>query len=239
MIVTTDSKVNTRLSSMIPLYNVFASENAFIAGGAIRSIFANEEINDFDIYFEDKENYYNVVNYLDKRGIGGVISSNAYNFKINNRKYQLIHHSKMIGNPEYILSHFDFTVCMGAYSFKDKTVIYSERFLLDLAKRELVYNKNTLFPISSLVRTKKYLKRGYNINTLEYLKIISHIHSLLKKVEEDNDKDLLKEQFNGLDVVLIENIMDIESASLEHFIYLAESLFFENDAIELVNYSLN
>jgi hypothetical protein len=241
MIVTNDYKINTRFSSIIPstLYNAFVSENAFVAGGAMRSIFANEEIKDFDIYFEEKENYDNILKFLEKCGIEGFYSANAYNFKVNNRDYQLIHHEKMMGTPEYIISHFDFTVCMSAYSFKTKNIFCYDKFLEHLARRELIYNPDTFFPLSSLIRTKKYIKRGYNITALQYLKIVSHIHSLLTKIEERRDISLLREQFNGLDVVLIEEMMNIETVNLERFVFIAESFFSENPEIESKNYLLN
>lgn len=46
------------------LCKLFHNLDAFLAGGAITSIFANQPINDFDIFFRDKDSYVKAVRYF-------------------------------------------------------------------------------------------------------------------------------------------------------------------------------
>ena len=99
---------------------------------------------------------------------------------------------------------FDFTINMAslAYTYKERDdraydlesdFVFDGRFFIDNMSKSLVFNKNTLYPINSLFRVKKYQERGYNINTLELMKIALRISQMEIKTIGD-----IKNQVTGL-----------------------------------------
>ncbi len=165
---------------------------AFIAGGALTSIFSDKEINDYDIYFRSKKD---IVTFL-RNALGehggdddnfpladeDVADITPYAFScINCTKksisvshkglnLQLIHFDYFKSASD-IFKSFDFTINMAAYDFLNEELVIDERFFPDLAQRRLVFNKSTDYPIVSTLRVQKYTERGYKISSKEMMKI--------------------------------------------------------------------
>ena len=192
----------------IDLINDFRQNNVMIAGGAITSIFTNNKINDYDLYFRST-NEYDYINklLLNKEGFKSIVSTQSAETYKNNEKnitIQLIKLERMFfDNPEDTIKEFDYSVCMGAYDFKTDSFVFDKNFIKHNAQKRLVYNINCKYPICALYRLKKYMKKGYEISGAELIKLALAVHKLNLKTYAD-----LKEQLLGIDTLMLKELTE-------------------------------
>jgi len=186
---------------------ILKDTNAFVAGGAIASIFSNNKINDYDIYFRNANDYSIAVSsFKSQVGLAQCevvcTTPNAVTFKTKNKcTIQLISFS--FGSPSGIFDKFDFTCCMGAFLFKEGRFFLHPEFLHHLSQRRLVYNTNNDYPLSSLFRVRKFIqKRGYIIDAVNLVKIALAIHKL-----DLSDVATLHRQLAGVSTSVLELFM--------------------------------
>lgn len=154
--------------------------DCFIAGGAILSQITKSPINDWDIYPKSfnsimdnliyllEEEKCDLVSYTD-RAIS--LKSSTYHNLKGEREIIQIMIFDTFETPEKIFENFDFTVCMAAYDIDEQTFHSHPNFFEDVASRTLKVNPNTRFPHATLVRTKKYTQKGYQMPKSQYLKL--------------------------------------------------------------------
>ena len=213
------------------LYNKLKRYNAIIAGGMITSLFTRNEIHDVDVYFRRPEDLAAFVEEI----WGSYIASHtkkATMFVTRNRNigkdiYVQVIHFKYFQTPQEVFDTFDFTHVMGAYDFAIEDFILHKDFLKHNAQRILKFNKNTAFPLISLIRSNKYMDRGYSISKPELMRIILTCMNL-----EINSYDELKEHLGGMygesyDKVF-ENVKD-EEFNLEEAINRLQNLSLDED----------
>lgn len=97
------------------------------------------------------------------------------------------------GEPKEIHKTFDFIHATNYFTFKSG-VVTNILALHSIMSRQLVY-QGSLYPLTSVIRAKKFIKRNWNIHAGEYLKMIFQI-SLL----DLTNLDVLEEQLVGIDV---------------------------------------
>ena len=180
----------------VELVQLMKTTKAILAGGALTSIFSGKEINDYDLYFRNKEDLILFVRnaFLDEDNIedeDDFIEMEAYslictsqtdrsitfNVPNSNLKLQLIHFD-YFENVSDIFKSYDFTINMCAFDFVHEQFIMEENFLIDIAQRRLTFNTGTKYPIMSTLRVSKYCDRGYTISKKEMFKIGLAISSL-------------------------------------------------------------
>jgi len=198
----------------------------FIAGGACRSVFTSEKINDIDIFFVNElamEKFKNEFEFLHK-ALPIFETDAAMSYSVEGERIQLI--KKIYGVAESIISCFDFSIVQCCYDFDSDAFIMSSIFLYDNAQKKLRYNINIpypVFPVASLVRSIKYIRKGYSFSGVEALKLSLVINNL----EIKNYKDL-KEQLDGIDTLLLKDVTDAlledpnKEYDLKQFLILAE-----------------
>lgn len=170
-----------------------APAGAYLAGGAVTSTFTGAEINDYDYYFKDKKSLIVAIRRAFEEGWWCVANTKrAITFQSGGYTAQYMHFD-FFESPEKIFEKFDFTCCMGSLDMDTKSFIFHDRFLSDLAKRHLVFNHRTEFPLASGIRLKKYLAKGYKIRKRELLKLIVTINA-----KEASSWEALKEQIGGI-----------------------------------------
>jgi uncharacterized protein YggL (DUF469 family) len=199
------------------LQGVLKTNKMIVAGGAITSIFSGVGIRDYDLYFTDNSKREEVEKWFDEHMTKQAETNNALSYywfnpdKKNEREqgspdnlnFQLITIPSTEGGTKNIFERFDYTICMGAYRFEDETFVLHDDFLQHLAQRKLVFNPKTLYPINSLIRSKKYMNRGFNMSNVETLKIALTIHAL-----DLSTKSNLKEQLEGIDTLFLKELSD-------------------------------
>lgn len=174
------------------LYNLLKQYNCIIAGGAILSLFSNTEINDIDVYFRNKNDLADMLNNEMEGQWIVAYTKKAFLFKYEGIKVQTIYF-RYFDSPEEIFDSFDFTVCMGAFDFKQEEFVLHKDFLRHNVSKTLKFNENTAYPIVSAIRVDKYKKKGFYISKVEYIKIILTIMNLKIDTYEE-----LKEQMGGM-----------------------------------------
>ena len=204
-------------------------KNSIITGGSIVSLLLNEPVNDYDIYFTDKETTERVANYYVKLFIAnnpeykstdlyvkedeetGRISvfckSSGVAIGVNEGKYvpaclttnaitltndiQLV--LRFYGEPEEIHKYYDFVHATNYWTSKDNRLVLNPKALECILTKELLYN-GSKYPLCSIIRTKKFIRRGWTINAGQYVKMALQLNEL-----DLTNPSVLEEQLTGVD----------------------------------------
>lgn len=106
------------------------------------------------------------------------------------------------GNPEQIHKTFDFIHATNYFTFKEGLVTNIKALESILSKQ--LYYQGSLYPLTSVIRAKKFIKRGWNISASEYLKMIFQCSNL-----DLTNLDVLEEQLIGIDVAYFSHLIEI------------------------------
>jgi len=104
------------------------------------------------------------------------------------------------GTAEQIHKTFDFIHATNYFTFKEGLVRNLEAVESILTK-QLKY-QGSYYPVTSIIRAKKFIKRGFNIGAGELLKIMFQISQL-----DLTNPDVLEEQLIGVDVAYFDLII--------------------------------
>lgn len=163
-------------------------EKGYITGGCIPSMITDQWVNDYDIYFKDKESAENIKQYFtdNKESYNKnrdkykckLITDNAINL---DNKIQLI--TKWYGSPEQVTNNFDWAHIKSWYNCNSKLIVMCNDVYQLLVEKELKYT-GSQYPLSSLFRLKKYLAKGWTISNNDILRIVLDIMNILSKRKE-------------------------------------------------------
>jgi hypothetical protein len=117
------------------------------------------------------------------------ISSNA--ITLSDRVQIII---RFYGEPDEIHNNYDFVHCMNYWTSWDNELVLRPKALEALLTKELRY-VGSLYPLTSIIRTKKFILRGWTINAGQYLKMVMQLNAL-----DLNDVKVLEDQLVGVDV---------------------------------------
>ncbi len=106
------------------------------------------------------------------------------------------------GNVQDIHESFDFVHATCYFTFEEGLVTNKEA-LESIITKQLKY-QGSLYPLTSIIRMKKFIKRGWNINAGEMLKIMFQISELDLK-----NANVLEEQLIGVDVAYFNKLIEI------------------------------
>ncbi len=147
-------------------------DNAYIAGGAITSVFTNKPINDVDVYFKTERAFQEAVASAYADGLWCVShSARAVTFSNNGDIVQFMHFD-FFPTAQDIFNAFDFTIVMGALNLDSAEFVFHDDFLKHNSQRFLRFHKGTRYPLASATRVLKYLDRDYTIGKGDMLKIV-------------------------------------------------------------------
>lgn len=179
-------------------YEVLKKSRAILAGGCVTSLFTNVEINDFDLYFRDKEGL--------STQIAGMFSQEYGYYQLHHLTNKaLMYIARGSDNPcqlivfdffkdaHAVFDRFDFTVNMAAFDFETEEFVFHEDFWKDLSARRININPKTDYPIITSLRVDKYKQKGYTISKAQYLKLMLMINSL-----EIDSWEFMRDQVGGM-----------------------------------------
>lgn len=109
---------------------------------------------------------------------------------------------RFYGTDEQIHKTFDFIHATNYFTFKDGLVTNLEAVTSILTK-QLKY-QGSMYPVTSVIRMKKFIKRGWNINAGQILKMCMQISEL-----DLTNPDVLEEQLIGVDVAYFSKLIEI------------------------------
>lgn len=114
-------------------------------------------------------------------------------------KVQLI--IRFFGSPEEIHRNFDFVHCTGVYDYQMNELFFTQEMLEAVLMKRLIYT-GSLYPIASLMRIRKFIKRGWNISAGQILKIAHQLSNV-----NMNNPAVLKEQIMGVDIAYMHELI--------------------------------
>ncbi|OME55501.1 hypothetical protein BSK59_13575 [Paenibacillus odorifer] len=188
------------------LVDVFKEYKVFIAGGLITSLFSNREIKDVDVYFRSEKLLTEFIEqvYEDNNDWINALTTKALLVRIDDKEVQMIHF-KYFDNAQEIFNSFDYTVCMGAFDFLSEEFMLHEDFLKHNSQRILKFNKNTAYPVVSLLRVHKYKEKGYMISKPEFLRIaLKCMDMKIETIEQ------LKEHLGGMYGINLDKLIELK-----------------------------
>lgn len=242
--------------------------NSIITGGCITSMLLREPVNDYDVYFTNRETVLAVANYyanqlstkmpsykisvnesmdgritVDIKSVGEVavsgfertaddesIESEELRTEVDSvlgvsddspqpakdlpkfrpvyatsnaitlsDKVQII--LRFYGNVNEIHKNYDFIHCTNFWTSSDKKLYLNQAALESILTKQLRYC-GSLYPLASVIRTRKFIKRGWHINAGQYIKMCYQISKL-----DLNDIEVLKDQLTGVDNAFFERVI--------------------------------
>lgn len=120
---------------------------------------------------------------------------------------------RFYGDPEKIHTTFDFIHTKAYYTAKDNTLVIPVEVYEAVANHVLLYT-GSRYPIASVIRSRKFLKRGWTINAGQYLKMCYQISHL-----DLDDINVLQDQLVGVDSAFFMNLIDALHSNKENWGY--------------------
>lgn len=114
-------------------------------------------------------------------------------------KVQLI--LRFYGKANEIHTNYDFVHCTNYWTSSDCKVHLNQPALESLMAKELVY-VGSLYPLASLIRIRKFIKRGWVINAGQILKIAFQVSKL-----DLTSVSVLEDQLTGVDVAYFNQLV--------------------------------
>jgi len=124
------------------------------------------------------------------------LSSNAI---MLSDKIQLI--CRFYGEPEKIHENYDFVHCTNYWDSKTRRVVLNPEALETILTKELRYI-GSKYPICSVIRTRKFITRGWTINAGQYLKMLLQISKM-----DLTNIGVLKDQLIGVDTAYFNEVI--------------------------------
>lgn len=97
------------------------------------------------------------------------------------------------GEVDKIHENYDFEHCKCSYDWKNNKVDLPTKALECIINKELYYS-GSKYPLCSIIRTRKFINRGWSINAGQYVKMALQLNELNLK-----DLNVFKEQLVGVD----------------------------------------
>ena len=101
-----------------------------------------------------------------------------------------------------MIYNYDFAHCTCAWSSWDNELFLPQKALECIINKELYYI-GSLYPLCSIIRTRKYLERGYHINAGQYVKMAMQLNVL-----DLTDVKVLEDQLTGVDTTYFQMMID-------------------------------
>lgn len=116
-------------------------------------------------------------------------------------KIQLIF--RFCGTPDEIHKNYDFVHCTNYYDCGEKKLTLHAKALECIMAKELIY-QGSLYPICSLFRLRKFIKRGWTITAGQILKMAMQVSKL-----DLTDVNVLNEQLIGVDAAYFRHMVEL------------------------------
>lgn len=115
-------------------------------------------------------------------------------------KVQLV--IRFFGDPAEVHKNYDFVHCTCYWIPETNELVLPPNALESLLSKQLVY-QGSLYPLCSVIRTRKFLQRGWYINAGQYLKMCFQISNL-----NLSDIRVLEEQLMGVDYAYFHQVIE-------------------------------
>jgi len=125
------------------------------------------------------------------------LSTNAITLS---HKMQLV--TRFFGEPDEIHQNYDFVHCTNYWTSWDNKLVLRPEAVEALLAKELRY-VGSKYPLCSVIRTRKFIQRGWAITAGQYLKMIMQLQDL-----DLRDVAVLEEQLTGVDTAYFAEVIE-------------------------------
>lgn len=128
---------------------------------------------------------------------------------------------RFYGEPDEVHANYDFVHCTNYWDSRDGSLTLRPAALEALLARELRY-VGSKYPICSLIRMRKFIRRGWSINAGQVLKMAWQVSEL-----DLSNVSVLQDQLTGVDVAYFLQVIDALKAKDQERVdgaYLVEIL---------------
>ncbi len=189
VVVETENRVRIRIQSMGIASEGQKSEYQYFetVDPSEGTNFIDEVADVLEKELEEKQNYRPIF-----------LSDNAITLS---GKIQLV--IRFYGETEEIHDNYDFVHAMCYWRSENNHLDLPKKSLEATITRELVYH-GSKYPLASIIRTRKFIQRGWSINAGQYLKMCLQINELDLK-----DVEVLEEQLTGMDAAYFVQVLSL------------------------------
>ena len=114
-------------------------------------------------------------------------------------KIQII--TRFYGNAEEIHKNFDYIHCTCYWKSGNGELVLPAEALESIINRQLIY-RGSKYPFCSIVRSRKFIKRGWSIDAGQYLKMAFQLSEL-----DLSNVDVLEDQLVGVDTLYFKGVI--------------------------------
>jgi hypothetical protein len=170
-----------------------------VAGGAVRDKLVGAEIKDIDLFVEDLDTETKLMEFYKTNGKEGNVNSQLANYTYEGKWIQIIRGKFYDMKTTACIDSFDFTLCMAMVTMdglKVGPLLYEA-----IATKHIRVNK-LLFPLASLERMQKYIKKGYIACNGTLLELSKGIQSVNMESKTENALEFYPDgtpRFMGVD----------------------------------------
>lgn len=100
---------------------------------------------------------------------------------------------RFYGSVNEIHKNYDYIHCTCSYDYKENEINLPTKALEAIINKELVYT-GSKYPLCSIIRSRKFINRGWHINAGQYLKMCLQLNEL-----DLTDMKVFKDQLTGVD----------------------------------------
>lgn len=100
---------------------------------------------------------------------------------------------RFYGDAEEIHKNYDYIHATSYWTSYDNDLVLRKEALESILTKELIYS-GSKYPLCSILRSKKFINRGWTINAGQYLKMVLQLNEL-----DLSNLDILEEQLTGVD----------------------------------------
>lgn len=176
----------------------------FICGGCFKNIFNKEKVKDLDIFFENKSDFDDAVQYFDSQTPGydgDDVRDEKYHFHYENDNVKAYKHietgavAEKQELPFETLEDEHFLEEIGrAETHIEYKILMDDAFFEHLHLKRIVIDKDIPFPMSTFERMLRYAKYGYFPCKETKMKIINALRDLT-----DEQVELSESLYDGMD----------------------------------------
>lgn len=110
---------------------------------------------------------------------------------------------RFTGEIDKIHENYDYTHCKCGYDYAKRDLFIPPEAMECMLNRELRYS-TSLYPLCSIIRMRKFLKRGWHINAGQIVKMAWDLNGL-----DLSDVDVLEDQMIGVDSAYFQEVIDL------------------------------
>lgn len=133
--------------------------------------------------------------------------------------------TRFFGEPEEIHKNYDFVHCTNYWSSWDDELTLRKEALEALLSRELRY-VGSKYPVCSVIRLRKFIRRGWSVNAGQILKMMMQISDL-----DLHNHLVLQDQLTGVDAAYFVQLMaklkenDPEKVNTAYLVEIIDRMF--------------